>query len=158
MAKRKVRTTQPKPRPTPPNPMDRALMYAVNGLYFGVGAAALVADNAEGFVKKAVQRGQRVDFSESLGKLYDLQESLQQTVQANVGRLAELPRQPLKAIRSLVTSRRDRDPMIVLEARLREEVLKAASRVQTPLKKNIQDLTKKVNNLSNLVGKMAAAR
>lgn len=152
MVKKHTKTGHKPSRP-PVRSMDRVTLYAVNGLYFGMGAVGLVADGAESFIKKAVERGQKVDVFEGLGKVYGLQEKISGKLSET---WSEIPKQPMKIIRSLLPSRREADPIVVLEARLREDVMKAAERIQTPLKKNLQDLAKKVNNLSNMVGKIAA--
>ncbi|MBI1748931.1 MAG: hypothetical protein HYR55_20450 [Acidobacteria bacterium] len=145
----KGKKTDVKPSHKASNPVEMVTKYAVNGLYFGVGAAALVAENAQEFMKKAVHRGEQVDLLENLGKINRWQEKVSE-------QLGDFPQQPLKLFRSFVSETKKKDPMVVLEARLREEVLKATDRIQTPIKKNLQDLNKKVNNLSNLVSKMAA--
>ncbi len=107
---------------------------ATNGLYLGLGASALLAENTSEFVKRAIQRGERVDITDNLYKF------------------ASMTKKQAESVRAIL-ERKIKSSDSRLETRIKQEVANVANMVQIPLRKNLQNLNRRVTELSKQVNK-----
>jgi hypothetical protein len=129
-----------------PNPLETVGQVAVKGLYLGLGTAVLVAENAEDFAKRAIQRGEKLPVRENLDKLASASKKQLDTV-----------KKQLDHVKTFVQKRKGKHNGASLESMLRSEISKAMKRVQEPLKRNITELSKRLTNLAHQVNKMMTA-